>query len=81
MAQRVLFTFDPDSLERLRQVKEKGGFSSLATAVRESIYVSSVLQNQVAGGFTEVIVRNPKTKQEKVLVIPSLERVSGKVKL
>ena len=75
MAQRVVFTFDDSSLESLKQVQERGDFSSMGTAVRESIQLSEILQDQVADGFTEVVLRNPKTNQEKTLVIPSLRRV------
>lgn len=73
MSKRIVFTFDPKSLGSLEAVKEKGNFSSLGTAVRESILINEVLQNQVAEGFTEVVVRNPKTMQEKTVVIPSIQ--------
>ena len=76
MAQRVVFTFDTSSLQSLKQVKDKGQFSSLGMAVRESIQLSEVLQDQVANGFTEVVLRNPKTNQERTLVIPSLQKVA-----
>ena len=35
-------------------------------------------QEQVDDGFTEVVLRNPKTNQEKTLVIPSLRRIAKK---
>jgi hypothetical protein len=73
MSKRIVFTFDPKSMGSLEAVKDKGRFSSLGTAVRESILVNEVLHNQVAEGFTEVVVRNPKTKQEKTIVIPSMQ--------
>ena len=76
MAQRVVFTFDDSSLESLKQVQERGNFSSMGTAVRDSVQISEVLQDQVADGFTEVILRNPRTNQEKTLVIPSLRRIA-----
>jgi hypothetical protein len=76
MAQRVVFTFDDSSLNSLKQVRERGNFSSMGTAVRESIQLSEVLQDQVGAGFTEVIVRNPRSNQEKTLVIPSLLRAA-----
>lgn len=76
MAQRVVFTFDDGSLASLKQVQERGVFSSMGTAVRESIQLSEVLQDQVADGFTEVILRNPRTSQEKTLVIPSLQKIA-----
>jgi hypothetical protein len=75
MSQRVVFTFDDSSLESLKQIQERGDFSSMGTAVRDSIQISEVLQDQVADGFTEVVLRNPRTKQEKTLVIPSLRKI------
>ncbi len=63
----------------LEAVKTKGRFSSLGAAVRESILVNEVLHNQMAEGFTEVLVRNPKTKQEKTIVIPSMQESSLKI--
>lgn len=73
---RVVFSFDEPSLDSLRQVKEKGVFPSLGTAVRESIQLSETLQDEVENGYTEIVLRNPKTQQEKIVVIPSLVRVA-----
>jgi hypothetical protein len=75
---RVVFTFDESSLETLKQVQEQGAFSSMGTAVRDAVELTDVLQDQVKNGFTEVIVRNPQTNQEKTLVVPSLQRVLKK---
>lgn len=72
MSKRIVFTFDEKSLGSLEQVKKRGKFSSLGTAVRESIQINQELHDQAAEGFSEVVVRNPKTKQEKTIVIPSL---------
>ena len=73
---RVVFTFDSSSLGSLKQVQERGEFASMGTAVRESVQLSEVLQDQVADGFSEVVLRNPKTKQEKTLIIPSLQKLA-----
>ena len=75
MAQRVVFSFDDGSLESLKTVQRRADFSSMGTAVRESIHLQEVLQDQVADGFSEVILRNPITKQEKTLLIPSLLKI------
>jgi hypothetical protein len=72
-AQRVVFSFDDRSLESLQRLKEQGRFSSMAGAVRESLQISRALQSQAGQGFTEIIVRNPATKEERVLVVPHLE--------
>lgn len=76
--QRVVFTFDDHSYETLKSLREKGDFSSMGTAVKESIQLSEILQDQVSQGFSEVVLRNPKTNQEKVLIIPSLRRAIPK---
>lgn len=76
--QRVVFTFDDRSYGSLKSVQEKGEFSSMGTAVKESIQLSEILQDQVSQGFSEVVLRNPKTNQEKVIIIPSLHRAVSK---
>lgn len=67
---RVVFTFDERSFDSLEKMKENGCYGSLAEAVRDSLNVSRSLQQQSEQGYSEVIVRNPKTGQEKVMVIP-----------
>ncbi len=69
---RVVFSFDERSYDSLEQIKERGRYGSLAEAVRESLQVSRALQNQSGQGFTEVVVRNPNTGEERVMVIPTL---------
>ena len=78
MSQRVVFSFDERSYASIKQLQERGAFSSMGTAVRESIQLSEILQEQISEGFTEVVLRNPKTNQEKTLLIPALYRTSKK---
>jgi predicted ATPase len=73
-----VLTFDSNSLDSLKQLQERGEFSSIGTAVREAVQLSEVLQEQVDNGYSEVVLRNPKTNQEKTLVIPSLRRIAKK---
>ena len=74
MSKRIIFSFDDKSLENLEDLKVKGRFQSIETAVRQSIEINRALYDQAFEGFSEVILRNPKTKQEKTLIIPSLRR-------
>ena len=69
---RVVFTFDERSLESLEKIKAEARFGSLADAVRNSLQVTRALQQQKEQGYTEVVVRNPETKDERVIVIPNL---------
>jgi hypothetical protein len=72
---RVVFTFDDRSYGTLHDVKQRGEFNSLGTAVRESLQISDILQQQAEEGFDEVVVRNSSTKQEKTILIPSLRKL------
>ena len=71
-AQRVVFSFDERSLESLQKIKEQGHFASMGEAVRESLQISRALQSQASQGFNEIVVRNPETKEERVIVVPAL---------
>lgn len=69
---RVMFTFDDRSYGTLKRITEEGKFSSMADTVRDSLMIAGSLQNQSQEGFTEVIVRNPKTNEKRIITIPSL---------
>jgi Arc/MetJ-type ribon-helix-helix transcriptional regulator len=73
---RVIFSFDERSLESLQKMTEQGRYPSMASAVKDSLQISNALQSQAAQGFTELIVRNPETNEERVIVIPSLSTSS-----
>ncbi|MBZ5610584.1 MAG: hypothetical protein LAP38_20160 [Acidobacteriia bacterium] len=76
--QRVIFSFDERSLDSLQRIKEEGRFASMGEAVRESLQISRALQSQAHQGFSEIVVRNPDTKEERVIVIPTLHAPSSK---
>ncbi len=69
---RVVFSFDERSLESLETLRERARLGSLADVVRNSLQVSRALQQQKELGYSEFIVRNPDTKEERVLIIPNL---------
>jgi hypothetical protein len=71
--QRVVFSFDERSLESLQKIKEQGRFTSMGEAVRESLQISRALQSQATQGFSEIVVRNPETREERVIVVPALQ--------
>lgn len=71
-SKRVAFTFDDHSVRTLEQMTQEGRFSSMADTVRESLQISRALQTQAKKGFTEIVMRNPETQQERVVVVPRL---------
>jgi hypothetical protein len=76
--QRVVFTFDERSLDSLQKLKEQGRFASMGETVRESLQISRALQNQASQGFREIVVRNPETKEERVIIVPALQPPEGR---
>jgi Arc/MetJ-type ribon-helix-helix transcriptional regulator len=70
-SKRILFSFDPRNERNLRELTEAGGFPTASDAVRDALTVARALQSQSQQGFTEVVVRNPATNQERVVVLPS----------
>lgn len=75
---RVVFTFDERSLDILKRMTENGRFRSMAETVRAALGITQVLQTQQAQGFTEVVVRNPETQQQRTIVIPALQAFAPK---
>jgi Arc/MetJ-type ribon-helix-helix transcriptional regulator len=69
---RVVFSFDERSLASLEDLTQQGRFPSMAETVRESLQISRALQSQADQGFSELLVRNPETGEERVLVVPNL---------
>lgn len=76
-SRRVVFTFDERSLETLEKLTEQGRTGSMANTVRDSLQIARALQSQAREGYTEVIVRNPQTDRERVLLIPNLQPGAG----
>ena len=72
---RVAFTFDDFTFKSLRRVTSRGGFTSMGSALGASIELQKVLQTEVAGGFSELIVRDGEGHEKRV-VIPSINRLT-----
>lgn len=76
MSKRIAFTFDDESFGTLEETRTLGNYGTLAEAVRDSLGTFNALQEEVSHGFTEVVVRDPETGRERVLVSPGLRRAA-----
>ena len=77
---RVVFTFDEDSLAGLEEIREDGNYSGLAETVRDSLQITRSLQKLAKRGYIQIIVRDPETEEERLLMIPTLTAVALKDK-
>ena len=65
---RVIFTFEAESLAALEKIQEDGRYDSLAETVKDSLQILWAIQREAKQGYTELIVRNPETDGEKVVL-------------
>jgi len=70
---KVVFRFDPSSLDDLIRITEQSQFVTMGEAVRRALGLVRELQEHAKNGFSEVFVRNPKSKEERELLIEFLD--------
>lgn len=73
---RVAFTFDDQNFQSLKSVTANGGFTSMGSALRESIELSRILQEESENGFSELLICNG--RQVRQILVPSIERMHRK---
>ena len=68
MSKKVVFTFEAESFPSLEKLQEDGDYPSLAETVKDSLKILWAVQKQTKQGYTELIVRNPNTDTEKLVL-------------
>ena len=68
VSKRVVFTFEAESFSSLEKLQEDGDYPSLAETVKDSLKILWAVQKQAKQGYTELIVRNPSTDGEKLVL-------------
>ena len=68
VSKRVVFTFEAESFSSLEKLQEDGDYPSLAETVKDSLKILWAVQKQAKQGYTELIVRNPNTDTEKLVL-------------
>ena len=76
---RVVFTFEERGLAALEEMTADGNYSCLAETVRDSLTITRALQNLAKRGYSQIIVRDPVTEEERLLIIPTIRAVTRKV--
>lgn len=74
----VLLTFDDGSLATLTQMTTDGHYTDPADTLRESLQITATFMTQAKRGFSEVIVRNPRTGDERTVEIPRLALIAAR---
>ena len=64
----MVFTFEAESFSSLEKLQEEGDYPSLAETVEDSLKILWAVQKQAKQGYTELIVRNPSTDDEKLIL-------------
>jgi hypothetical protein len=69
---RIMFTFDNRSFDTLQEMTKEAHYPSLGTTIRDAIRITRTLQKLAGDGYTDVVVRNPITGEERTLIPPEL---------
>ena len=64
----MVFTFEAESFSALEKLQEDGDYPSLAETVKDSLKIMRTLHQHAKRGYTELIVRNPNTDTEKLVL-------------
>ena len=67
---RLNTVYSKSEMAMIQRITEAGSFITMSEAVRNSLKLVDALQQQAAMGFTEIVLRNPETQAEKVVLIP-----------
>ena len=70
--ERVVFTFDSESLADLRRIQRNGGYADLAATVADALQILAALQGTAMRGSDEIFVRDSKTGMENQFLIKSV---------
>lgn len=73
MTKRVAFTFDDPSYHALYTLTEQLGGKDMAETVRTALQLLEALRREREQGYSEIVVRHPRTDKERVVTIPLLE--------
>lgn len=63
---KLVLSIEGEDLEILKQIEERGNFKDSAACIAQALIILKTLQEQAAEGFTDFIVRHPKTKDARI---------------
>ena len=78
MVKKIIFHFTGDNMDNLVKIQKEGYFSMPMDCLTESMRILNGLQRQAKEGYCELIVRNPRTGEERAFMVPHLEKISDK---
>lgn len=65
---RLNMIFDDYFMGLLNSLTTEGHYTSKADVIREALATCYAVRSQMKRGYTELVVRNPETGQERVIV-------------
>ncbi len=72
---KVVFSFSEEALTSLDRMTRDAGLSTAQTLC-ESLRLARAVQKQMANGFTELVLRNPRTGAEQRIRQPFVDACS-----
>jgi hypothetical protein len=75
-APRGVLYFDEGSIQILEEMTKALNFGSQAETVRQALRVVRALQMQAEKGYSDVIVQDPDTGDQRKLLVPFLDQLN-----
>ena len=69
MNKRVVLSFDAVAFGNPEELRRKGGFKSIAEAIKDALVVRTMLHRQAEQGFSQLLVQNPDSRKERIVAL------------
>ncbi len=70
MPKSVTFEFDDAAVEHIEEVRKDRGYKSAGEVVSDSLRIQKALQSEKKQGFNQILMRNPRTSEMRILTFP-----------
>lgn len=64
--------FDEAAYEHIQKVKQDDGYNTLGEVVSDSLRIQAALRSEREKGFEQILVRNPRTREMRILNFPEM---------
>lgn len=71
MTQRMYIKLTKNESEIIERIKEAHGLHTVNDVIKSSLHMHGGVHDFQCRGFTDLVVRNPETGEERVLVVVS----------
>jgi Arc/MetJ-type ribon-helix-helix transcriptional regulator len=73
MSKRIIFTFDDSAVDSLDSIQARHRYKSKGEVIRTALSLMQALSSHADKGFTDVLLKNPKSGSTRHLILPFIK--------